>query len=292
MIIPERYFAFPKKLIEYVTSRGITFIFWVPSVMINVANMKALEGAEDCGLKKILFAGEIMPNKQLNYWRAKLPNALYANLYGPTEITVDCTYYIVDKGFKDYEPLPIGFPCRNSEVLILNESNEAAVENEPGELCVRGSSLALGYWNDFEKSAKVFIQNLLNSSYFDRMHRTGDIVYRNKGGEIIFIGRKDSQIKHMGYRIEIGEIETAVLGLDGIHNACVIYNQLKSEITLFYEGDAGLTGKQIRLRLMEYLPKYMIPTKIHYLENLPLNSNGKIDRRRLARDYLEGNEGA
>ena len=292
VIIPERYFAFPQKLIEYVTSQRINFIFWVPSVMINVANMKALERAENCGLNKILFAGEVMPNKQLNYWRAKLPNALYANLYGPTEITVDCTYYIVEKEFKDYEPLPIGFPCDNSEVLILNEMNQLAAENEPGELCVRGSSLALGYWHDFEKSAQVFVQNPLNNSYFDRVYRTGDMVYRNKEGEIVFIGRKDSQIKHMGYRIEIGEIETAVLGLASIHNACVIYNQPKSEITLFYEGDRGLTGKEIRLRLMEYLPKYMIPTKTHYVENLPLNSNGKIDRRRLARDYLGGNEGA
>lgn len=286
VLIPEQHFAFPIRLMEYVAEQNINFIFWVPSVMINVANTRVLDHVRvDC-LQKILFAGEVMPNRHLNYWRQCLPDALYANLYGPTEITVDCTYYIVDKEFDDNDKLPIGFPCRNTDILILTEDNQAADVDEQGELCVRGTSLALGYWNNPEKSAEVFTQNPLNKNYFDRIYRTGDFAYVNAEGEIIFLGRKDAQIKHMGYRIELGDIETTLLSLQGIHNSCVLYNKDKQEITMFYEGSAELTKAQIRKELVPLLPKYMIPTKIHKLDNLPMNKNGKIDRPQLVKDWF------
>lgn len=282
VIIPEQNFSFPVKLMEYIALKNINFIFWVPSVMINVANTKALDHVDSSGLKKVLFAGEVMPNKHLNYWRSKLPEALFANLYGPTEITVDCTYYIVEREFNDIEKLPIGFPCRNSDIIILNEDDKPAGQDELGELCVRGSSLALGYWNDQIKSDQVFVQNPLNKNYFDRIYRTGDLVYINERSEIIYVQRKDSQIKHLGYRIELGEIENAVLSVAGIHNACVIYDEQRKEITMFYEGDVETEKDHIRKNLMPLLPKYMIPTRINKLEKLPLSKNGKIDRKKLA----------
>jgi len=286
VLIPEQHFAFPIRLMEYVAEQNINFIFWVPSVMINVANTRALDHVRvDC-LQKILFAGEVMPNRHLNYWRQRLPHGLYANLYGPTEITVDCTYYIVEKEFDDNDKLPIGFPCRNTDILILTEDNRAADVDEQGELCVRGTSLALGYWNNPDKSAEVFTQNPLNKNHFDRIYRTGDFAYLNAEGEIIFLGRKDAQIKHMGYRIELGDIETTLLSLKGIHNSCVLYNKDKQEITMFYEGSEELTKAQIRKELVPLLPKYMIPTKIHKLDNLPMNKNGKIDRPQLAKDWF------
>jgi len=286
VLIPEQNFAFPLKLMEYVAEKNINFIFWVPSVMINIANTRALDNIKmDC-LKKVLFAGEVMPNRHLNYWRNKLPGNLFANLYGPTEITVDCTYYIVEKKYEDDDKLPIGFPCRNTDVLILTEENRPAAAGEQGELCVRGSSLALGYWNNWEKSDAAFTQNPLNPNYFDRIYRTGDFVYLNEEGEIIFVGRRDAQIKHMGYRIELGEIETALLSMAGIDNSCVLYNKEKQEITMFYEGDDELTKAAIRKRLVEMLPKYMVPTKIHKLDHLPMNKNGKIDRPLLMKEYM------
>ncbi|NMC27436.1 MAG: amino acid adenylation domain-containing protein [Syntrophomonadaceae bacterium] len=288
-LIPEQHFAFPKTLMDYVVEQKINFVFWVPSVMISVANLRALEGMDLSGLKKVLFAGEVMPNRHLNYWRSHMPGSLFANLYGPTEITVDCTYYIVTKEFADDDKLPIGFPCRNTDILILNEDNQPAKVDELGELCVRGSSLALGYWNNPEKSDSVFTQNPCNPDYFDRIYRTGDFVYLNEEGEIIFMGRKDAQIKHMGYRIELGEIETALLSLEGIHNSCVLYNKPKQEITMFYTGDDEVTKAVIRKKLVPLLPKYMIPTKIYKLDQLPMNQNGKIDRPRLVREYLEEN---
>lgn len=281
-IIPELYFSFPAKLMEYIQEERINMVFWVPSVLINVANNKLLEKIDcDC-LKKVLFAGEVMPNKQLNYWRKCLPDSLYSNLYGPTEITVDCTYYIVNRDFGDDEVLPIGFPCRNSNVFVLDEENRLINESDKvGELCVRGSSLAVGYWNDFARTEEVFVQNPLNKHYPERIYKTGDLVYYNKLGELIFVGRKDFQIKHMGYRIELGEIETAVMSINDIKNCCCLYNLEKKEITLFYELDKEITEVEIRKKLGTIIPKYMIPTKYIKLGKLPHNDNGKIDRKQL-----------
>jgi D-alanine--poly(phosphoribitol) ligase subunit 1 len=290
VLIPEEHFAYPAKLVAYASQTGVTTIFWVPSVMTTVAHFKILDATELPPLRKILFAGEVMPVRTLNYWRQKYPQALFSNLYGPTEITVDCTYYIVDRDFSDDEKLPIGFPCRNTDILILNEQNQPTKVDELGELCVRGSSLALGYWNAPDKTAAAFVQNPLNPHYPERIYRTGDLVYRNVRGEIIFVGRKDYQIKHQGYRIELGEIELAATTLDSLRNACVLYNEARKEITLLYEADEELSPARIREHMSARLPKYMLPTAFHRLAKMPLNANGKIDRRKLAKDYLEGEQ--
>jgi D-alanine--poly(phosphoribitol) ligase subunit 1 len=285
-LIPGEAFLFPVKLIGYLRERGINFVFWVPSVLVQVANMNILAHTELPPLTQILFAGEVMPCKQLNYWRKWFPNALLSNLYGPTEITVDCTYYIVNRELADDEPLPIGFPCRNSDVLILNAENRLAAAGERGELCVRGTSLALGYWNDPEKTAAAFVQNPLQPHYPERIYRTGDLVYRNEAGEIIFTDRLDFQIKHLGYRIELAEIEYQVLAIEEIANACVLYNKGKKEITLFYETkDGDLSPAAIRQKLSQIFPKYMLPTAFHQMKELPRNPNGKIDRNGLSATF-------
>ena len=278
-LIPEQLYMFPAKLLEYINKAKINFIFWVPSVLINIANLKLLDNFELPTLTKVLFAGEVMPTKHLNYWINSLnENVLFSNLYGPTEITVDCTYYIVNRIFKDDEILPIGNPCRNSDVLILNDQNKQCKTDEHGELCVRGSSLSMGYWNNFEKTDAVFTQNPLNTSYPEKIYRTGDIVFTNETGEIIFVGRKDFQIKHLGYRIELGEIEHIILSIFNAINACVLYDSLKSIIILVYEAKEEIPTKEFRLKLNKALSKYMIPTKYIYMEKLPLTNSGKIDR--------------
>jgi amino acid adenylation domain-containing protein len=283
VIIPEDLFLFPIKLIEYVAQQEVRLIFWVPSAMVAVANTDVLAKTALPPLTKILFAGEVMQNRHLNYWRRHFPHALFSNLYGPTEITVDCTYYIVDREFADDEPLPIGIPCRNSDVLILNAENRPAAVGERGELCVRGSSLAHGYWNDPEKTAAAFVQNPINPHYPERIYRTGDQVWRDARGEIYFAGRNDFQIKHMGYRIELGEIETAAMGVPDVRNACVIYDAAKSQIVLFYQAELELAAAVLRKSLLEKLSKYMVPSQFVHVTEMPLNPNGKIDRLALAR---------
>ncbi|NGP60490.1 amino acid adenylation domain-containing protein [Paenibacillus thiaminolyticus] len=278
-IVPKQYFAFPIKLVEYLNKNEINIIFWVPSILCLVANLRTLQASIPQYLKKILFAGEVMPNKQLNIWRKSIPGALYANLYGPTEITVDCTYYIVDRDFKDNEPLPIGLPCRNTDILVLNEQNELVGVGEIGEICVRGTSLALGYYNNPEKTAEVFVQNPLNNSYTEIIYRSGDLAKYNDRGELLYVSRKDFQIKHMGHRIELGEIETAVSSLENINLCCCLYDSFSSKIILFYQGQADRS--YITKNLKQILPKYMIPNTFKKLDELPLNNNGKIDRQKL-----------
>ena len=277
-IIPEICFAFPAKLVDYLDEHRITFVFWVPFVLVNVANMNILASRKPAYLKDVFFAGEVMPNKHLNYWRKHLPDCRYANLYGPTEITVDCTYYVVDRTFSDDEPLPIGFPCRNSDVLILVDRKRLAKRGEQGELCVRGSSLALGYYNNAEKTAAAFIQNPLHGHYPETIYCTGDLVYENERGEIMYVGRTDSQIKHNGYRIELGEIETAVLGTRMVENCCVVYDHSEKKIVLFYQSPEELDMAAFRKALSGRIPRYMLPNECHREALLKQNANGKIDR--------------
>jgi D-alanine--poly(phosphoribitol) ligase subunit 1 len=278
-IIPENRFAFPIKLIEFVNEKKINFIFWVPSVLIHVSNFDAFSIIKPSSLKKILFAGEVMPNKHLNYWRKHYPNALYSNLYGPTEITVIAAYYIVNRAFKDSEPLPIGKACKNTQTLIISGDNKLMKKGQLGELVIRGSLLAFGYYNNIEKTKKAFVQNPMHDSYPDIVYKTGDLVYENDLNEIIFVGRKDEQIKHMGYRIELGEIETAIYGIEEVGNSCVLYDDNLKRIVAFIKSQK--TGGIIRKELAHSLPKYMIPTKWINMEQFPLNANGKIDRREL-----------
>jgi len=170
-------------------------------------------------------------------------------------------------------------------VLILNEQNQPCQKGERGELCVRGSSLALGYWNQPRQTVAAFVQNPLNSRYPELIYKTGDIVFRNEREEIIFVGRKDFQIKHMGYRIELGDIEHSLMQLPGIRNCCVLYHQEKKAIVLVYEGDNDVDPGFIRGKLGDKLPKYMWPTLFRRLVDLPRTQNGKIDRQQLIMEY-------
>jgi D-alanine--poly(phosphoribitol) ligase subunit 1 len=285
VVIPEQLSMFPVRLVEYLAQHSVSFIFWVPTIMVSIANLDLLPRGDLKGLRKVLFAGEVFPTRHFNYWRRHLPQATFVNLYGPIEITVDCTYYVVDREFQDDEPLPIGRPRRNVDIIILNDRNEPAGVNQEGELCVRGSSIALGYWNDAAKTEQAFACNPLNPSFSELIYRTGDTAYRNERGEIMFVGRKDHQIKHLGYRIELGEIEHAALAVAGLGNACVLYDKANREITLFYEASGEVSPATIRRELSSSLPKYMLPTVFHRLDALPRNPNGKIDRLRLAAEH-------
>ena len=258
----------------------MTFLFWVPTIMVNIANMNLLSDFKLSALKTVWFAGEVFPTKQFNYWHKNFPYTIFANLYGPIEITLDCTYFIVNRNLQDEEPIPIGYPCRNTDILILDENNKLVKEhNKEGELCVRGTSLAMGYYNNSEKTAAAFVQNPLNSSYPEIIYRTGDIVYVNEQNEIVFKGRKDTLIKHMGYRTELGEIEHIIINkLKLVKNGCVVYNFSQKEITLFYEADSEITPAEFRKQIGKELPKYMLPTVFYYLDELQRNTNGKIDR--------------
>ncbi len=280
VVLPGNLAAFPAKILDLLEKHKVNFLFWVPTIMVNIANMDLLNTYKLESLKTVWFAGEVFPTKQFNYWHRHLPQTTFANLYGPIEITLDCTYYIVDKEIPDEQPLPIGYACRNTDIIILDADDKAVKEpNVEGELCVRGTSLAMGYYNNPEKTAAAFVQNPLNKAYPEVIYRTGDIVCYDEEGLIMFKGRKDNIVKHMGYRTDLGEIEHVIINtLKLVKNGCIVYNQAEKEITLFYEAEQEIPASEFRKKIGQALPKYMIPTVYNHLELLQRNTNGKIDR--------------
>lgn len=280
--------SFPARLIETLNEHNVDFIFWVPSIMVNIANMDLFSKMQIPALKLVWFAGEVFPTKQFLYWYDKMPDTTFANLYGPIEITLDCTYHIIRERPDENEPLPIGIACRNTDVLILNEEEKVCHIGEEGELCVRGTSLAMGYYNNPEKTGAAFVQNPLNHSYPELIYRTGDIVCMDQDNLIQFRGRKDSLVKHMGYRIELGEIEHVIINeLQLVKYCCAVYHYAKKEIVLYYEKAEEISGAEFRKVLMKKFPAYMIPSVYIRKELLPRNTNGKIDRLQLKNEINE-----
>lgn len=288
-IVPKKLFSLPAQLVKYLNDNRINCIDWVPSVLCMIANFRTLEKVKPLYLKKVMFLGEVMPTKQFNIWRRALPDVKYANLYGPTEATGDCTYYKIEREFADTEPIPIGYPCDNTDVILLNENNQLVQGEEAGEICVRGCSLAFGYYNNQEKTDEVFVRNPLQKNYCERIYRTGDLGRYNSYGEIVFMSRKDSQIKHMGHRIELGEIETAIGSFEEINRVCCIYDQESQKIVAIYEGE--MDARELTERLKNHIPRYMLPNRYHRIENMPVNLNGKIDRVLLKSQYLDDRKG-
>ncbi len=284
-IIPKKYFSFPIKLIQYLNDKDVNTIYWVPSALCIVANLDLFKYAKPEKLEKVLFAGEVMPTKQLNYWIRNFPDICYANLFGPTETTDICTYYVVNRQFEDGEPLPIGNACDNCGVIVVNEEGRECAPDEEGELYVRGSFVAGGYYNNPEKTAEAFVRNPLNTAYPEIVYKTGDIVRYNEYGELVYCGRKDFQIKHMGYRIELGEIENAAIAAEGVATAACLYDSQADSIILIYEGK--IDSESLLSEVRNRVPEYMVPSEIKKIPSMPHNSNGKIDRVWLKNNFKE-----
>ena len=273
--VPKMLFSFPVKLIEFLDEHKINTVCWVVSALVQISSLGALERHVPKYLKKVAFGSELFPRKQYDLWRAALPNAEFYNLYGPTEATGMSCYWKADRELEENEPIPIGRPFDNTDILLIDEGKRA----EQGEICIRGTCLTMGYYNDSEKTDAVFVQNPLNSAYPELIYKTGDIGKINERGELVFICRKDSQIKHMGHRIELGEIESAALKCGGVRSACCVYDGEGKRIVLYTVGEAAV--EDIYSSLRSYLPRYMLPAQIEILDVLPFTANGKIDRKGL-----------
>lgn len=283
-IIPKKLFSIPTGLLDYLCDRKITTAIWAVSALCIITTLNGFSYRVPSHLDKILFSGEVMPVKHLNAWRSSLPHALLVNLYGPTEITCNCTYYVVDREFEPGTAIPIGIPFPNERVFLLDEDNRLIWESGVnGELCVSGTALALGYYRNQERTAAAFVQNPLNSGYPETIYRTGDLAYYGDDGLLYFSCRKDFQIKHMGHRIELGEIEAALETTDGVSRAVCIFLEARNKIAAFYEGTAD--KRDIALGLENILPRYMFPNIYRNLPSLPLTKNGKVDRQALRRLY-------
>ena len=284
-ILPKKLFSFPKLLIEALNRHGVTVLQWATSAFHLVAASGVLTQYRPEQVRKLLLGGEALLARDVNLWRAALPNAQYYNLYGPTEATVDALWYRLDRPFADHEAIPAGRPCANKDVFLLDEDRRPVPPGQPGEICIRGTGLALGYYNDPEKTAAAFIQNPLQKNYPERIYCTGDIAVQDETGLFIFQSRQDGQIKHMGYRIELGEIERALASCPGLREAVCFFDAEKDAIVCCYSGD--VKAVQILSHLRTLVPKYMFPNAFCQKEQLPCNRNGKIDRVALKKDWFD-----
>lgn len=284
-IIPRKCFSMPKLLVRTLDEQRITTVVWAVSALCIVAGVNGFKHGAPASIRKVLFSGEVMPIKLLNVWRQALPDAMFVNLYGPTEITCNCMYYVLDREFGLTERLPLGRPFENEEVLVLGDDNRPVKPGQTGEICVTGTCLALGYYRSPQRTAAAFVQNPLNTSYPQRMYRTGDLAELAEDGNYYFAARKDFQIKHMGHRIELEEIEAHIGAVSGVTRACCLFDTDRNKIVACYVGDVDKMA--IINTLKRVVPKYMIPNIFMQMDYLPLNKNGKIDRQGLRAIYDE-----
>lgn len=278
-LISKQDFAVPGKLFDVLVEKRITSIGWSVSAMTLPTSMGAFSHCVPRSLKKVCFSGSVMPCKCLRIWQQHLPGARFVNQYGPTEATASCTYYEVSGPVSDTDVLPIGTPYKHYRVFLLNDDHTETATGGAGEICVAGPALALGYYKDPERTARSFIQNPLQDAYPERIYKTGDIGRLRPDGLLEFLGRKDRQIKHLGHRIELEEVEAAAGGLCGIESCAALYQQERELLYLFYTGTA--TAQDCAVRLRERLPGFMVPRRFVKLEKLPLLANGKTNMQTL-----------
>ena len=283
-IFEKKYFTFPMLLLKAMEEAGVTAINWATSAFHLVAASGALTKYAPTHLKKAALGGEALQARYVNLWKAAVPGLQVVNMYGPTETTIDCAAMHLTREYRDDEPIPIGRACRNKQIILLKDDLTEAQPGEPGEICVRGSGVAAGYFADPAKTDAAFIQNPLCPDYRDILYRTGDMAVQREDGNFYFLARRDGQIKHMGYRIELGEIEVALHSLAGMQAAACLYDAARDRILCVYAG--GMEPDALAKDLRKLLPKYMLPNLYEKLEALPYNANGKIDRVALKERYL------
>ena len=286
-VLPEMTAMFPARLAQWMERERISVWYSVPSVL-TVLVTHGNPGAYDLsGLRAIIFAGEVFPAKHLNGLMAALPHARFLNWYGPTETNV-CTWYEVPVGAAEITaPVPIGKACANTDAFaVTDERTRVSKPGEEGELYVRGSGLMQGYWGDPGKTGRMLVQNPFQAAFAELAYRTGDLVKLDDEGNFVFLGRRDGMVKTRGYRVELGEVETALYDHPAIREAVVLPvpdELLGNRLRAFVSADGQLTREEVLDHCRRRVPAYMVPDVVEFCEALPRTSTDKIDRALLAR---------
>ena len=239
-----------------------------------------------------IFGGEALPESLANEWSKCVPRAQIQNVYGPTESTVFCLRYEWEssESIKSNNGIvSIGKPSGDNEFLVIDKKDQILKEGEMGELCVNGPQLFKGYWHSDKRKEKDKYFYIEKNGKRLKYYKTGDLVFKDTKGNYMFCGRIDSQIQVQGYRVELGEVEQHSRDFLGLNNLAAIgveNSQGTTEIHLFTEG-AKDKETELRNHLLTRLPKYMIPTKIIDLTELPKSAGGKIDRAKLKKMALK-----
>jgi D-alanine--poly(phosphoribitol) ligase subunit 1 len=285
--VPRDIVKQPDKLVSMVQALGCTLWFSVPSMLIYLMTMKQLSADSWPAMRCLVFGGEGYPKSELKKLFGLFgQRAKFVNVYGPTECTCICSAYPITEADLAGPPglPPLGCIAPNFEYLILDDDDRRAARGDVGELCLLGPQVGLGYCNDPERTAASFVQNPLNKAIHERMYRSGDLVREGDNGLLWFVGRKDNQIKHMGYRIELEDIEAALNGLPYVIQSAAVYKRVRDQhgrIVAFISSAEAMDEQRVRADLRACLPDYMIPGRVIVLRELPKNANGKIDRREL-----------
>ena len=287
VILPKSEFSMPAQLFDTLNRNRVTTLCWSVAGLELPAKLGAFDVTTPRYVTKVCFSGSVMPCRYLKIWQEHLPDALFVNQYGPTEATASCTYYVVKEKVSDSDILPIGVPYENYRILLLNEDHTQTPDGQIGEICVSGPILALGYYGDPQKTRESFLQNPLNTKYRELIYKTGDLGRFREDGNLEFHGRKDRQIKHMGHRIELDEIDNTARQIPGVMECCSLYDKTRELLYLFYTGEA--TARNISLYFRQVLPSFMVPRKIVSVPAIPRLPNGKIDMQKL-QTYIKKKE--
>ncbi|MCW8999088.1 MAG: amino acid adenylation domain-containing protein, partial [Kangiellaceae bacterium] len=276
------------RLVSWIKEREISVFFCVPSVLTMLLKSRRLKPDSMDKVKHLICAGEVLPRDVLDAWMEMYPHIQFTNMYGPTEITVDCSYHIMQaRPSEDCLSIPIGKSRNNMELFIRTEDGSLTQEvGAIGELLVRGTSVAYGYLGDEEKTQKAFIQNPSHNIFHDPLYCTGDLVKLDENGDFLFLGRADDQIKYLGYRIELGEIESSLNAVAGVSEGVVVFNDCDDEslreIGALVSFASELSLSELNQELNNRLPGYMVPTKVKILDGeYPRTPNGKYDRKKI-----------
>jgi amino acid adenylation domain-containing protein len=286
VIIPEAYSKFPRNMAKFIEEERISVWYSVPFALIQLMQHGNIESSNFSALRWILFAGEVFPTKHLRQLMSMLPGIRFSNLYGPTETNV-CTYYHVTKLPENPdETIPIGKACQNVEDLVVDLDDKPVLPGEVGELLIRGGVVMKGYWGQPEKNHNAFYRRLVFDQFEDLFYRTGDLVQLDADGYYRYLGRKDRQIKTRGYRVELDEVEVALLAHPGVEEAAVYpvpdgEGSNLIEASVIPKQDASLNDSDLVQHLTGRLPIYARPARIDILPDFPRTSTGKINRREL-----------
>ncbi len=287
VVIPEGIAKVPASLARLMADERISVWYSVPFALIQLLERGGLAQRDLRSLRWILFAGEVFPTKHLRRLLEALPHVRFSNLYGPTETNV-CTFYHVPPAIADTdEPIPIGKPCANVEALVADEQGRPVPEGEVGELLIRGGVVMRGYWGRPDLNERGFYRRKVFGGHFeDLFYRTGDLVRRLPDGNLQYLGRRDRQIKTRGYRVELDEVEAAMLSFPGVEEAAAFpipdgqgSQWIAAAVTA--RNGTRLVADEILGHAAERLPPYALPVRLEVLDRFPRTSTGKIDRREL-----------
>ena len=288
-LVPPELNLLAKKLVAFINDAELTQWFSVPSVLTYIASFDAVQAGDFPALRRLIWCGEVFPTASLVHWMERLPGVTFTNLYGPTEATIASSYYTLPAIPADETAaVPIGVPCTGEELIVLDDDLTQVPANEVGDLYIGGVGLSPGYWRNEEATTAAFID-----WGGRRIYRTGDLATMDDDGLVYFRGRSDTQIKSRGHRIELGEVETALATLSQLREGVIV-----AVLTGGFEGtaiccayipvaDEDVSPRTIRASLSKLIPSYMMPTKWLELEQMPKNTNGKVDKSWLKDQFLQ-----